>query len=182
MISSRRIHDARKLTHEALEELRRLGVNRALAGESQPSVARDLHVTRTTVVRWMMAYRAGGEAALAARKPPGRPPTLSRDQRERLRAIIAGKSPRQCGFPMPRWSIRLVAQVIEREFDVVLHESTIARLLRWMGLVLRRPTRQEALRRGSRPLGHEHDMREWLPKSRGPPPSITCKKSPGDSL
>ncbi|HTP25674.1 MAG TPA: helix-turn-helix domain-containing protein [Anaeromyxobacteraceae bacterium] len=136
-----RIRDARKLSHEALEALRRLGVSLVLAGEKQSKVASSLHVTRTTLVRWMMAYRSGGEAALAARKPPGRPPMLSKKQRERLRAIVVGKSPRQFGYALPRWNIRLIAQVIEREFGVTRHESTVSRMLRSMELDAHRPTR-----------------------------------------
>lgn len=142
MLNVTEIRDARKLSHEALEELRRLGVSRVVAGESQAAVARSLQVTRTTVVRWMMAFRAGGEAALAARKSPGRPPRLTEKQRAKLRAIIVGKNPQQLGFGMALWSVRIVAQVIEHQFGVVLHETTVFRLLRSMGLVPRRPTRQ----------------------------------------
>ncbi len=134
--------DARKLSGEALEELRRLGVSRVLAGEPQPDVARSLQVSRTTVVRWMMAYRAGGSEALTARKSPGRPPTLTEKQRAKLRAIIVGKNPQQLGFGMALWSVRIVSQVIEREFGAVLHDTTVFRLLRSMGLVPRKPTRQ----------------------------------------
>ncbi len=134
--------DARKLHRDALEELRRLAVNRVLAGERQSDVARSLQVTRTTVVRWMMAYRAGGSDALTARKSPGRRPTLTEKQRAKLRTIIVGKNPQQLGFGMALWSVRIVSQVIEREFGAVLHDTTVFRLLRAMGLVPRKPTRQ----------------------------------------
>ena len=79
---------------------------------------------------------------MAARKSPGRPPTLSEKQRAKLRAIIVGKDPQQLGFGMALWSVRIVAQVIEHQFGVVLHETTVFRLLRSMGLVPRKPTRQ----------------------------------------
>jgi transposase len=145
--------DARKLSREVLEELRRLAVNRVRAGEGQADVARSLQVSRTTVVRWMMAFRAGGSEALAARKPPGRPPTLTEKQRAKLRAIIVGKNPQQLGFGMALWSIRIVTQLIEHRFGAVLHETTVFRLLRSMGLVPRRPTRQ-AFRRDDAECEH----------------------------
>lgn len=134
--------DGRSLDHETLAELRRLGVARVLAGERQTDVAHALQMTRTTVVRWMMAYRAGGEAALEAKEIPGRPSTLSEKDKERLKTIILGKDPRQLGFGMALWTVRLVAQVIEQEFDVVLHETTVSRMLHSMGLVPRKPTRR----------------------------------------
>ncbi|MBX3184851.1 MAG: transposase, partial [Polyangiaceae bacterium] len=129
MLNFMKKRDGRSLDHATLEELRRLAVARVLEGESQSDVARALQMDRTTVVRWMMAYRAGGEAALVAKPVPGRPSTLTDKQKAELSTIILGKDPRQLGFGMALWTVRLVAQVIEREFGVVLHETTVSRML-----------------------------------------------------
>ncbi len=134
--------DGRSLDHATLEEMRRLAVARVLGGEAQSEVARALQMDRTTVVRWMMAYRAGGEDALVAKPVPGRPSTLTEKQKAELRTMILGKDPRQLGFGMALWTVRLVAQVIEREFDVVLHETTVSRMLHSMGLVPRKPVKR----------------------------------------
>jgi transposase len=134
--------DARTLKRDALQELRRMGVEMVLNGEPQTVVAERLGVDRTTVVRWMMAYRAGGWDALEVKARPGRPPKLTEAQRARLREIVVSKNPRQLGFGMALWTITLVARVIESEFDVVLHVSTVSRILERMGLVPRKPIRQ----------------------------------------
>lgn len=149
-----RKRDARSLDHKTLEEMRRLAVSRVLAGESQIEVAWSLQVNRTTVVRWMMAYRRGGEAALAARKATGRPPTLSRRQERQVRDMIVGKNPRQLGFGMALWTIPLVRLAIERRFGLVLHETTVSRLLRRLGLTPQRPTRRAFQR-------DERECRRW---------------------
>jgi transposase len=146
--------DGRSLDHKTLEELRRLAVARVLAGEEQTAVASSLSVNRTTVVRWMMTYRAKGEDGLAAKRVPGRTPTLTEEQRGRLRTIIVSKNPRQLGFGMALWTVRLVAQVIEREFGVVLHETTVSRMLNRMGLVPRKPIKRSFSR-------NDDECREW---------------------
>lgn len=142
MLSLVEKRDGRSLDHATLEEMRRLAVARVLAGEGQAAVARALQMNRTTVVRWMMSYRAGGAEALEAKPIAGRPSSLSDEQKATLRTMILGKDPRQLGFGMALWTVRLVAQVIEREFDVVLHETTVSRMLHSMGLVPRKPIKR----------------------------------------
>jgi transposase len=146
--------DGRSLDHKTLEEMRRLAVARVLVGETQAAVARSLMVDRTTVVRWMMTYRAEGEEGLSAKPVPGRTPTLDPKQQARLRAIIVGKNPRQLGFGMALWTVRLITEVIEREFGVVLHETTVSRMLHRMGLVPRKPIKRSFSR-------DVEECREW---------------------
>jgi len=146
--------DARSLDHKTLEEIRRLAVARVLKGEGQVDVARSLMVDRTTVVRWMIAYRAEGEAGLAAKPVPGRRPTLDEKQQAQLREIILGKDPRQLGFGMALWTVRLITEVIEREFRVVLHETTVSRMLHRMGLVPRKPIKRSFSR-------NDAECQEW---------------------
>src|SRR5882724_9694130 len=134
--------DARSLDHATLEELRRLAVHRVCHGDSQVVVARGSGVHRRTVAKWMQAYRRHGARALAARKAPGRPPTLTLRQQQRLRRLIITHDPRQLDFPFALWTLPLVAELVEREFDVVLHKTTIARLLRRLGLTPQRPRRR----------------------------------------
>jgi transposase len=111
-------------------------------GESQVDVAKSLMVDRTTVVRYMMKYRADGEAGLAAKPVPGRKPTLDAKQQAKLREIIVGKNPRQLGYGPALWTVRLVTEMIEREFQVVLHETSVSRMLHRMGLVPRKPIKR----------------------------------------
>jgi transposase len=146
--------DGRSLDHKTLEEMRRLGVARVLNGESQVEVAKSLMVDRTTVVRWMMSYRADGEAGLAAKPIPGRTPTLDAKQRAKLREIIVGKDPRQLGFGLALWTVRLITEVIEREFGVVLHETSVSRMLHRMGLVPRKPLKRSFSR-------NDAECKEW---------------------
>jgi len=134
--------DARSLDHATLEELRRLAVRRVRAGETQVAIAHSSGVHPRTVAKWLRAYRERGAAGIAARKAPGRPPTLTAAQRRRLRQLIITRDPRQLDFPFALWTLPLVGELVEREFGVVLHKTTIARVLRRLGLTPQRPLRR----------------------------------------
>lgn len=42
-----------------------------------------------------------------------------------MKTTIIGKNPLQLSFGTALWSLPIVAAYIEREFDLVLHESTV---------------------------------------------------------
>lgn len=149
--------DARKLPRKTQEELRRLAVQRVLHGETHEQVARSLQVNHKTVSKWMMRYNAGGEEALAMRKAPGPKTKLTEKQRKRLYRMITTKTPQQLRFDFALWSLPLIAELIEREFNVVLHKTTISRMLHKMGLTPQVPARH-AFRRD------EEECRKWATK------------------
>jgi transposase len=134
--------DARSLAHTTLEELRRLGVKRVLAGETQAAVAASLEIHPGSVARWMAQYREGGEQSLASTVSTGRPSKLAPKQVAQLRGIIIGKNPQQLNFGLALWTLPVIRQLIERKFGVVLHDSNIGRLLHRIGLSVQRPQRR----------------------------------------
>ncbi len=147
--------DARSLDHRTLEEMRRLAVKRILSGERQADVARSLEVNSNSVWRWIHTFRTDGEHALESRKSSGRPSTLTEQQTERLRRIIIGKNPQQLNFGPALWTLTLVGELIERLFNVVLHKTTIARILHNMGLTPQKPVRRAFQR-------DEKECRHWM--------------------
>jgi len=134
--------DARSLDHSTLEEMRRLGVKRVLQGETQRSVAQSLEVHFQTVAKWMCWYRSGGDEALESTPATGRHPTLTERQQERLRKTILGKNPQQLNFGPALWTLPLVSQLFERLFGVVLHKTTVSRILSGLGLTPQKPIRR----------------------------------------
>jgi transposase len=134
--------DARSLDHATLEEMRRLAVKRILDGETQREVARSLEVHFQTVAKWMAWYRSDGEEALSSTPATGRHPTLSERQLERLRRIILGKNPQQLNFGPALWTLPLVSELIEQLFGVLLHKTTVSRILAGLGLTPQKPIRR----------------------------------------
>lgn len=146
--------DARKLDRKTQEEIRRLAVKRVLAGEKQRAVAESLEVSPSALYIWMAKYRDKGDAALARRKAPGRAPVLSKRERERLRRTIVARDPRQLQFPFALWTLPLIGELIVRLFGVVLHKTTVSRMLHAMGLTPQRPVRRAFSR-------DEEECRRW---------------------
>jgi len=142
MIPVTKRRDARSLQHDVLEEMRRLAVQRALAGETQTEIARGLDVHHDTVSKWVRAYRADGDAALASTKAPGPDSKLTDAQIVRLRRIIVGKNPRQLNFGVNLWTVPVIGDLIEKLFSIRLHDTTVWRMLHRIGLTPQKPVRR----------------------------------------
>ena len=99
--------DGRRLDHQTLEQLRIRAVGQVGQGAHPDEVAAALGMTRAAVYGWLAKYREGGLKALKARPVPGRPPSLSGAQLQRLYTLVVGNDPRQLQFTLPcgpgRW-------------------------------------------------------------------------------
>jgi transposase len=131
----RSIRDARGLSCEELEQLRRNAVHAVESGTLQKQVAAELGVSRKSVGEWVRAYRARGEASFRAEqrgRRAGMQLALAVPQQEQiLRCLVTGP-PDQLGLPARLWTRRAVAELVNREFGITLAASTVGRYLhRW---------------------------------------------------
>jgi len=131
--------DGRKLDHRTLEQLRLRAVGQIEQGAHPEDVAVGLGMTRAAVYGWLAKYREGGLEALKARPVPGRPPSLSGTQLQRIYTLVVGNDPRQLQFAFALWTRAMVRELIRREFAVRLSEVSVGRLLRKLGLSPQRP-------------------------------------------
>lgn len=119
-----------------------MAVRAVLEKESQRSVAERFDVHHQTVCKWMNWYRNAGEEALASTKAPGPATKLAKRQIKTLRRIILGKNPRQLNFGMALWTLPIIAKLIEVKFGIVLHGTTVSRMLSRLGLTPQKPIRR----------------------------------------
>src|SRR5215218_2157877 len=131
--------DGRKLDHKTLEQLRIRAVGQIQQGVHPEDVATALGMTRAAVYGWLAKYREGGLDALRAKPVPGRPPSLSGAQLQRVYTLVVGNDPRQLQFAFALWTRAMVRELIRREFAVRLSEVSVGRLLRKLGLSPQRP-------------------------------------------
>jgi transposase len=94
------------------------------AGESQAEVARQVGVSRQTVVRWDRARQEGGTEALRRAAHFGRPERLSAAQRDELVRLLK-QGALAAGFPTELWTLPRIAQLIEAKFAVPLVPSSV---------------------------------------------------------
>lgn len=128
-------------TAEELEARRRRAIRLLQEGHRQAEVARVVGTTRTSVGRWWKAYRRGGEAALRAKPPPGRPSKLTRAQKRGLvRRLLKGA--RAGGFATDLWTCPRIAELIRRLTGVVYHVDSLPRFLRALGFTCQKPEKR----------------------------------------
>ena len=136
--------DARSLSIDAQEALRRRVVGAVLKGMTQADAARHFALARPTVNKWMGRRRRGGWAALAAGKK-GRPKGPSRLlgwQAAQVVRSITDRTPDQLKLPFVLWTRQAVAQLIAERFGVVVSLATVGRWLKKWGLTPQKPVRR----------------------------------------
>jgi transposase len=134
-----RENDGRKLSHEALEEIRIRAVQQVQAGESPEKVIAALGLTRACIYNWLAIYQSGGLEALRAKKLYGRPTKLTPGQMKQIYRMVVGKNPLQLQFEFALWTREMVREVIKRRFQVSMSEVSVGRLLAKLGLTCQRP-------------------------------------------
>lgn len=151
------VGDARSLSADAKEALRRRAVAAVLKGEKQVVVAERFGVTRQAVCGWVAAHRAGGQRALAA-KPQGRPQGTGRLvgwQAAWVKRTVVGKCPDQMQLPGLLWTRELVRELIWRKFSIEVSVATVGRYLKRWGLTVQKPSKR-AFEQDS------EKVRQWL--------------------
>jgi transposase len=150
-------HDARKLDHETLTELRKRAVKSIRNGQSPEKVALAMNIHRVTIYGWLALYREGGLGALKAEKRGGRPAKLDGKALKWIFTIIKTKNPTQMKFPFALWTSKMVGQVIYKRFGVRLSKASVCRLLNQLGLTPQRPVWKAYQQKPKA-------VREWLKK------------------
>jgi len=135
--------DARSLSAEAQENLRRRAVRAILSGTKQAEVARILGVTRQAVAGWVRAHRKGGAEALRTKRQ-GRPPgkRLQPWQSAHVLKDLIRHLPDELGLGDLLWTRDSVAQLVRKKFGIRLSRWTVRRYLRFWGLLVLRPRRR----------------------------------------
>lgn len=139
------VTDARRLSQQAQEDLRRRAVAAWQGGMSQAEVARVFRVGPKTVWVWVEAFRRKGNRGLNARKRGRRPDeqkALTARQQARVRRAVIHQCPDQVALPGLVWTRPQVRQLIRDWFGIGLSLVTIGKYLRSWGLSPQKPIRK----------------------------------------
>jgi len=131
--------DGRKISPEAMEQIRIRAVQQVQAGESPEAVIKALGFARACIYNWLARYRAGGWQGLRTGSRSGRPKKLSGTQIRSIYRTICDKDPRQLKFSFALWTRAMVASLIKRQFGVKLSLTSIGRLLHQLGFTCQKP-------------------------------------------
>jgi transposase len=128
-----------------------------LKGFDDAEIAHILDVSELSVWRWrkILSKNNNDLTCLARKKGSGRPPSLSGHKKQRLRKIILAGAV-NAGYLAERWTSRIVADLIRREFDIEMTSRNVRYILPTLGLSPQMPVvkshkySEEAVRRWSR--------------------------------
>src|ERR1700675_2234964 len=150
-----RQNDARQLSHDMLEDMRRRAVMAVQEGQSPEAVGKAFGLNRTTIYDWLAQYRRGGWGALKAKPLAGRPPKLNGKQMKWIYNTVTQKNPLQMKFEFALWTRAMVAKLIKDKFGIRLATNSVGRLLAQLGITPQRPLYQALERDPSL-------VKEWL--------------------
>ena len=134
--------DARK--HSTAEQalIRRLSVQRVFDGERPCDVTKAYGLSGKVIFRWIARAKKDGLDSLAPLPRRGRARTLTEEDEHEVKSWIVGKDPRQHGFDFGLWTRKIVADLIENRFGVILSLNSVGRLLHRQGLTPQKPLRR----------------------------------------
>ncbi|HVW43961.1 MAG TPA: helix-turn-helix domain-containing protein [Amycolatopsis sp.] len=161
--------DARSLSAEALETLRRRAVAAVEAGVTRSEVARLFGVSRKTVGAWVAAYQESGDEAFRPKRRgrrPGEQLALSPKQQAFIVQAIVDGTPERHGLPHRLWTRLAIVELVNRNFGIQISPGTVSQyLVRW-GLI-EEPRLLELMRGRVTSVVPRHRLgggsNEWLP-------------------
>jgi transposase len=125
-------------TKDAEVARRLLALAMVLEDKSRSEAATQNAMQRQTLRDWVHRYNAEGVAGLASRVAPGRVASLTAQQMAELKVLVVeGPDPERDG--VVRWRCVDLQEQIVRRFSVELHERTVGKLLRRLGLTRLQP-------------------------------------------
>ncbi len=109
-----------------------------LEGRSRTEAAEQSGMDRQTLRDWVHRYNEQGVEGLKSRAGPGQPPALNPEQMAELEAlVINGPDPEK--HKVVRWRCCDLRDEVARRFTVEVHERTIGKWLRHLGLTRLQP-------------------------------------------
>jgi transposase len=127
--------DARKVSPDVLEALRRRAIAAVESGVSRAEVARMLGVSRQTISVWHREYRTRGEEALRSRRrgrQRGEQLALSYAQQLWTIRTVTTSGPDEAGLSYWLWTNQALAELVNNRFRIALSATTVRNyLIRW---------------------------------------------------
>lgn len=150
--------DARSLSPETQEEIRRQAIRLLKANHKMQEVADRLEVSRKAVHDWKVAYKKGGMKALKAKKqgrPKGTGLTLSDKQQRKIRTIICDATPDQLKMPFALWTREAIQSLILDLFEIRMERRQVGHYLKRWDFTPQRPVKRAYER-------NDKAVRNWM--------------------
>jgi len=106
-----------------------LAILKMYEGKTVPKIAEELYITPEIVRIWVHRWNNLGLDGLKAKSQPGKPPTLSKDEQQRLIGDILGY-PQEIGYNFSYWALKFIVGHIKNKFNKEMSISGVDRMLK----------------------------------------------------
>lgn len=121
---------------------RLLAIKHLYEGQSRLQVCSLLKCTYVTLTNWIDIYLEGGLQGLVKPiKHKNTPQKLSVEQKKELKQIILEKSPQDFGIDRNFWTVKVIIELIGKEWNIFLKKSRIHEILHELNLSYQRAHR-----------------------------------------
>jgi transposase len=137
--------DARTLSQETQEQLRKQAVRLRDKGQTIVKVAEVLGVHRNAVSGWCKIYEKEGVKGLKAGKRgrrEGEKRTLTEEQETEIQQAICDKTPDQLRLTFALWTRQAVQELIKVRFGITMPVRTVGDYLKRWGFTPQKPLKQ----------------------------------------
>lgn len=137
--------DARTLTTEAQEQLRKQAIRLRKRGETYKEIGEILGVHKHTVWKWWKKYQAEGTAGLKVQKRgrrEGAQRRLDISQEFKIQQLIRDHTPDQLKLTFALWTRQAVQEIIESACGLRMPIRTVGAYLQRWGFTPQKPLKQ----------------------------------------
>jgi len=115
------------------------GIKMVRSGISVSEVAEFFGVSTRAVFKWLAVFAERGQNGLLAKDGAGRPPKVGPEQMQWIASTVRNHTPNQLRFEFGLWTLRLIGQLIERQFGMKLSLPTLGKIMAQLGFTAQRP-------------------------------------------
>ncbi|MET3871422.1 IS630 family transposase [Puniceicoccus vermicola] len=150
--------DARTLSQDAQQEMRRQAIRALKKGRTQTQVAKDFGVAQPTVNRWWKRFEVGGWAAIGKGKrgrQDGSGRKMTADQEKEIQKLITDKTPDQLKLRFALWTREAVRELIKNRFKIEYGLQSMSVVLARWGFTPQRPLKKAYEQRPA-------EVKQWM--------------------
>lgn len=137
--------DARTLTTEVQEQLRKQAIRLRKRGETLQAIAEIVGVNKNTVWKWWKKYQTQGASGLKVQtrgRRHGAHRRLDRAQELKIQALLTDKTPDQLKLSFALWTRQAVGELMYRHCGVQVPVRTVGRYLWRWGFTPQKPVKR----------------------------------------
>lgn len=137
--------DARRLSQQSQEQLRKQAIRLKKKEMSFVDIAEVLGVHRNAVSGWWRIYETKGAKGLKAAKRgrrKGEKRTLTEEQEKELQQILCDKTPDQLKLTFALWTRQAVQELIKKQCGITMPIRTVGEYLKRWGFTPQKPLKQ----------------------------------------